>query len=157
MPHIPKKLYVFREESNYRIRRLQVYYKKAVLKIFAQFAGKYVQKQPPELFCKKSCCLKFRNIHRKTPVLEAFKPTALLKKESNTGFFLWILRNFKKTYFEGHLRTAAFVPLPDFLSNEILVLQPANFPNKDSEIGIFLWVLWKKIIQFFCGTSPYIA
>ena len=28
------------------------------------------QKQPPDLFCKKSCSQKFCNIHRKTPVLE---------------------------------------------------------------------------------------
>ena len=30
-----------------------------------------------------------------------------LKKDSNTGVFLWLLRNFKGTYFEKHLRTAA--------------------------------------------------
>ena len=29
------------------------------------------QKQPPEVFCKKSCSQKFRNIHGKTAVLES--------------------------------------------------------------------------------------
>ena len=30
----------------------------------------------------------------------------LLKRDSNTGAFLWILRNSKNTYFEEHLRMA---------------------------------------------------
>ena len=34
------------------------------------------QKQPPEVFYKKRCSLKFRKIHRKTPV-----PESLFKKE----------------------------------------------------------------------------
>ena len=54
-----------------------------------------VQKQPPEVFCKKMCSWKFHKIHRKTPVPEAFfnkvvgrdflwcsglRPATLLKK-----------------------------------------------------------------------------
>ena len=31
-----------------------------------------VQKQPPEVFCRKMCSWKFHKIHRKTPVPEAF-------------------------------------------------------------------------------------
>ena len=31
-----------------------------------------------------------------------------LKRDSNTGAFLWILLNFKNTYFGEHLQTAAF-------------------------------------------------
>ena len=45
-----------------------------------------VQKHPPEVFCKKICSWKFRKIHRKTPVPEAFfnkvaglRPATLLK------------------------------------------------------------------------------
>ena len=73
----------------------------------------------------------FRNIHRRSSVkkivpknfaiftgkhlcwslflinLQAFRSTALLKRDSNTGVFLWILRNFKNTYLEEHLRTVA--------------------------------------------------
>ena len=48
-----------------------------------------VQKQPPEVFCKKMCFWKFQKIHRKTPVPEAFsnkvaglKPATLLKRGS---------------------------------------------------------------------------
>ena len=46
-----------------------------------------VQKQPPEVFCKKMCSWKFHKIHRKTPVPETFfnkvaglRPATLLKK-----------------------------------------------------------------------------
>ena len=46
-----------------------------------------VQKQPPEVFCKKMCSWKFHKIHRRTPVPEAFfnkvaglRPATLLKK-----------------------------------------------------------------------------
>ena len=45
------------------------------------------QKQPPEVFYRKSCSQKFRNIHRKAPVLESpfnrlagFKTCNFLKK-----------------------------------------------------------------------------
>ena len=42
----------------------------------ADFAGRMsfltsnLQKQSPEVFCKKSCSYKFRKIHRKTPTLK---------------------------------------------------------------------------------------
>ena len=40
----------------------------------------YLQKQPPEAFCKKRCFSKFRKIHRKTPVPETlFVYTDFLK------------------------------------------------------------------------------
>ena len=56
--------------------------------------------------------LKFCNNFRKTPVLESlfnksvtlqaciFRPTTLLKRDCNTGVFLWILQNFWE-----HLKT----------------------------------------------------
>ena len=37
----------------------------------------------------------------------ALKPTSLSKKDSNTGAFLWNLRNFKIIFFQEHLRTTA--------------------------------------------------
>ena len=40
--------------------------------------------------------------------LHAFRPATLLIRDSNTGVFLRILlKNFKNTYFEEHLREAA--------------------------------------------------
>ena len=42
-----------------------------------------LQKQPPEVFCKKRCSQKFRTIHRKTPVLESLVLINLqIKKET---------------------------------------------------------------------------
>ena len=59
-----------------------------------------LEMQKPQVFYKESCSLRFRNIHKKTPVLksfliklQAFRPAALLKRDSNTGFFLCMLRN----------------------------------------------------------------
>ena len=58
----------------------------------------FTQNQPPNVFFKKSCSEKFRNIHRKTPVLET--PTVFecwsnfIKKWLQTFVFLWILQNF---------------------------------------------------------------
>ena len=49
--------------------------------------------QPPELFYEKSCSLVLRNIHKKTLMLKSFFAT-LLKKDSNTVVFLWIVHNF---------------------------------------------------------------
>ena len=39
--------------------------------------------------------------------LQALSPAALLKRDFNTGIFLWILLNFQNIYFEEHLPTAA--------------------------------------------------
>ena len=41
----------------------------------------------------KKLFVKFRNIYRKTPVLEPLLTLTLLKRDSNTGVFLWILQN----------------------------------------------------------------
>ena len=38
---------------------------------------------------------------------ESFRPATFLKRDSNTGVFLWICEIFKSTYFEEHLLTAA--------------------------------------------------
>ena len=39
--------------------------------------------------------------------LQAWRPATLLKCDSNTGVFLWNLRNFYNTSFEEHIRTTA--------------------------------------------------
>ena len=52
-----------------------------VLKNFAIFAGKHL--------CRSVFLIK----------LQAFKSTTLLKRDSNTGVFLWILRNFQEHLF----------------------------------------------------------
>ena len=74
----------------------------------------FIQKQPPEVFKKKSYLLKFPNIHRKPPVLDhfliklqTFRPAILLKRNSNTDVSYEYCKIFKNTYFEEHLRTPA--------------------------------------------------
>ena len=39
----------------------------------------------------------------------AFRPVTLLKRDSNTGVFLYIMRIFKNTYFEEYLRTTGSI------------------------------------------------
>ena len=65
--------------------------KKAALKNFATFAGKHP--------CWSLFSMK----------LQAWKPATLLKRDSNTFVFLWILQNLKNAYFEEQLQTAVFV------------------------------------------------
>ena len=52
--------------------------KKGVLKSFAIFTGKHLR-----------CSLIFDKV-------QSFSPAALLKGDSNTDFFVWILQNLKK-------------------------------------------------------------
>ena len=63
--------------------------KKAVLKNFSIFTAKHL--------CWSSFLIKF----------QTFRSATLLKRESSTSVFLWILLNFQNIYFEENLRTAA--------------------------------------------------
>ena len=64
------------------------------------------QKQPPEMFYRKSCFLKFRNIHRKTPVFESpFNRFADFKK--NCNFLKKGLQHRKTPVLESHFKKVA--------------------------------------------------
>ena len=70
--------------------------------------------QPPEVFCKSRCSLKFRKLYRKAPVLESvfnkvagLETATLLKRHSNTDFSSEVCKIFRSTYFKEHLRTTA--------------------------------------------------
>ena len=72
------------------------------------------KKQPPEVFYKERCFLKFcNNSHRKTPDLGSLfncKPDGLqlyYKKTPTQVFFCEHCEIFKSTYFKEHLRTSA--------------------------------------------------
>ena len=71
-----------------KIQPLELFYKKGVLRNFAIFTGKRV------------CCSPFKI------VLQAFRPVALLKGDSNTDAFLWNLQNFYQ-HLIWSLRTTA--------------------------------------------------
>ena len=91
-----------------------------------------VQKQPLEVFYKKSCFWKFRNIYRKTPVLESFFDNFIKKGTPTQIFSCEYCEIFKNTFFEEHLRTAAFDGGSTW--NLIFVLVRAN-PLKKTEEG----------------------
>ena len=71
--------------------------------MLAVWQGSELETQPSEVFYKKSCFQKFRNIHRKNVCwspfltkLQAFRRATFFKKGSyNTVVFLWIMRNFE--------------------------------------------------------------
>ena len=56
-------------------------------------------------------------------------PCNFIKEDSDTSDFLWNLQTFKSNYFEEHL----------WMSTSKLYLK------RDSNIGVFLWIMW--IIQ----------
>ena len=56
------------------------------------------QNEPPEVFYKKSCSYKFRNIYRKTPALELVL-IKFIKETPAQVFSLWVLQNFKEHLF----------------------------------------------------------
>ena len=74
--------------------------------IFAKFTN---QKSKVEtvlrMFLQNWRSWNFHKIHKETTALESL--LTLLKSDSSTSAFLWILRNFKNTYFVEHLRATA--------------------------------------------------
>ena len=75
-----------------------------------------VQKQSPEVFYKKAVFKTFRNIHRKTAVLESlFNKAAglaclatLMKETPSQTLSIEYCEVLKNTHFKQHLQTAAF-------------------------------------------------
>ena len=68
------------------------------------------QKQPFADAFQNRCPWKFRNIYRKMPVLKSvfnklqtWSPATSLKRDFDTGVFLWMLRIFKNSSFTEHL------------------------------------------------------
>ena len=78
---------------NFKSSRSQMFFKIGVLKHFA-------------LFTRKDQCWNYFLIK-----LQGCRPAILLKRDSNTDFFLECYKICKNTYFEEHLRTAASVLL----------------------------------------------
>ena len=105
--------------------------KKAVHKNFAIFTGKHL--------CWCYFLIK----------LQAWKTGSLLKRDSNGGIFLWILRNFLNTYFEEHLRLL-LKGRYWFSTNEIL-----KFYHQDIMGFFFFFQLIFFLLGFFCYTVDY--
>ena len=69
-----------------------------------------LQKQPPKMLWKKGVLKNFAILTRKhlcRSLFAGLHVCNLLIRDTNTYFFLWILRNFKEHHFEEHLRTTA--------------------------------------------------
>ena len=79
----------------------------------SSFTSQLLQPEAPKVLYKKSYTSKFRNIHRRAPVLESFlnrvswRPGTLLTKPPTQAFFCEYCKIFKNTYFGEHLWTAA--------------------------------------------------
>ena len=66
------------------------------------------QKTSSEMFYKKRLFLNNSQYSQESICVRvSLFPSTLLKSDSNTCAFLWILQIFKAIYFEEHLRTAA--------------------------------------------------
>ena len=70
-----------------------------------------IQKQPPEVFYKKTCSEKFHKIHRKAPApvffLVKFIKTFIKKEARAQAFSCQFCENFQNTFFTEHLWTTA--------------------------------------------------
>ena len=100
--------------------------------------------------CSMKIAGQFRNIHRKTPLPETLfnkvaglRPGTLLKRDSNTGVFLWILRNFKNTYFEEHLSTGA----SSMSRLKFFFRQGVSWKQASVQNFIFKWHLISELCQ----------
>ena len=124
------------------------------------------QKQLPEVFCKRMCSQKFLKIHRKTTVPESFflnkvagpHPATLLKKDSGTGAFLWILE-----YFQEHLLYRT--PLDDcfWYGNSVFIEQLGRWNeswvrvetkrpgSEERKMGYFPWLVSSRLIWLSPG------
>ena len=77
-----------------------------------------------------------------------FRSATLLKRDSNTGLFLWLLRNFKDTYFEKHLRTAA----SENLSRAAILTSRRYFRSSSLSAFYEIGVL-KTSVKLYAGAS----
>ena len=66
--------------------------------------------------------------------LLAFRPSNLLKKDSNTGFFLWNLQNFPERLFSEHLWTIASDPSKFIFARYLNVIIKSFVSNYGSKI-----------------------
>ena len=73
----------------------------------------------------------------------------LFQRDSNTGVFLWILRNFKNIYFKGHLRTTAS-ELYWFKVEEII---EETETYSETIIGDVFRTQWNIYEEAFCKNS----
>ena len=114
--------------------RSQIVFKIGVLKNFINFIGKYIYWN---LFLIK---------------LQAWRPATLLKRDSNTGVFLWNLQNFSEHFFLQNISGGCFCKKGDFCKNSekkwfntaFLLLQNKKYDLDlpDSKFPFLAWHCW---------------
>ena len=88
--------------------------------------------------------------------MQAFRPAALLKRDSNTWVFLRILRIFKNTYFEEHLWTAASESFPwtfSYMNKQHRKRRRRFLKNKTKQNHSKTQLYEKKLAFSWCSLS----
>ena len=101
-----------------RCGRSQMFFKISVLKRFANFTGKHL--------CWSLFLIK----------LQALRPATLLKKDSNTGVYLWNLRIFNNTFFKEHFQWLF-----------LYVLYYSNYQYLQADIENSRWETMRKVLR----------
>ena len=96
-----------------------------------------------QMFFKISVLKRFAKFHRKTPVLESLfskvagpQPATLLKRDSNTGVYLWNLRIFNNTFFKEHFQWLF-----------LYVLYYSNYQYLQADIENSRWETMRKVLR----------
>ena len=103
---------------------------------------------------KVSVRKQFRKIYRKTLCqslffnkFSDFWPTTLLKRDSGTGAFLWVLQNFQKRFLTEHLWTTPSVYRREEAISDISdAMTKTRKPTRGMIFRIFMLLLSKNIV-----------
>ena len=88
--------------------------------------------------------------------MQAFRPAALLKRDSNTGVFCEHWESFKNTYFEEHLQTAAsdsFTWTFSYMNKWHRKWRRRFLKNKTKQKPFENSATWKKLTFSWCSLS----
>ena len=123
-----------------RSSRSQMFFKIDVLKNFAKFLEKYL-----------SCSLFLI-------ILQAWRLVTLLKRDFNTGVFLWILRNSKNSFFIDLITNSCFTLMQTFADSSTFVDSYESGYSKVNKFYIFTrsHLLWYKMAFNKCSRDLFL-
>ena len=106
----------------FSVFKMGIFIEKKSFALRIQFSEAVVRRYSSKI---DRCSWKFRKLLRQTVTseslinkvagLQTFRPALLLKRDSNTGVFLWNLRNFYNTFFYSGTPGGCFWVLIDFI------------------------------------------
>ena len=143
------------EPKEKKMSNKSIYFTSNVQPLFSGRFKQVFQKQPPEVFCKKTCSEKFPNFHIKTPVRESLllklKISNLIKRETPTQIFSCeICKIFKNTYIQKHLWTTASDFLKAYPSSSLFGKILSASKSTGYKLGIFV-----NVTRLFDQMQPY--